>query len=641
MLWLVHPLQGESVAYIVQRAESLAGLFFLLVLYSVVRARQSSHRVWWYVLAVVSCWLGVATKEIVASAPLVVLLYDRAFWGGSFREALRRRWGVYLGMVASWVPLAGLVACTYFRRGDLLDPWSYASNQPGAILFYLRLAFWPVGLCHEYSLPPAETLVAILPATCVVGLLVAATLWGLVKGRGWGVVGASFFLILAPSSSIVPLVQLACDRRMYLPLAAVVTLVVLGGHALGQRLAGRGRQRGSLAVGVCVVAMLAVALGILAFRHNEIYRDQVSLWRNIVAHGCNSAWADHGLGDALSKQGQTAEATDYYQQAIDYYQQALKSKPNNTETHANLGSVLESVGRLPEAIKHYERAIQLDPDDAVSHNDLGLALAHTGRMSEAIEQYEQAIRLKPDYAEAHTDLGLALTIAGRPPEAIEQHRKAIQLQPEDAVAHNNLGLVLASSGQRDEAIEQFRLGTRYDPESAEIHQNLAIVLAMSNQLPEAVKEGELAVRLKPDYREAYQHLIAVLVRIGHIREALEHGKKAVTIVPDDPQCQQQVAWLMATHEPAEGDDAVRAVELAEQACTLTGHRDAVCVDTLAAAYASAGRFDEAVVMAKEAWRMAEDAGEDALAEEIHIRLQLYRDRKPYREPTAKRNTEEQ
>jgi tetratricopeptide (TPR) repeat protein len=623
MLWLVHPLQGESVAYIVQRAESLAGLFFLLVLYSVVRARQSSRRVWWYVLAVVNCWLGVATKEIVAIAPLVVLLYDRAFWGGSFREALRRRWGVYLGMVASWVPLAGLVACTYSAKVGRLDLWSYASNQPGVILFYLRLAFWPVGLCHEYSLPMAKTIGGILAPTCLLGLLVAVVLWGLVKGRGWGVVGASFFLALAPSSSIVPLMQLACDRRMYLPLAAVVTLVVLGGFALGQRLTGRFFQRGTLAVGISLVTLAAVVLGTLTFRHNEVYQDNISLWRNIVANGRDPAWACHGFGDILAKQGRFSEA-------IEYYERAVRLKPDYASAHNNLGVVLLNRGRLQEAVEHFEEALRLQPRYADAHDNWAAALLSMGRAEDAIAHCEAALRLNPACANAHYSWGNALLNLGRFAEAVEHYKMALEIQPTFATVHDNWGSALLRQGNFTEAIEHFKLAANSDPQDIIAHHNWGCTLSILNRRAEAIEHYRRAVEIQPNYAPSYYRLAKDLYAMGRPAEAIERGLQAVRLLPNEVEMVQFVASLLALHEGSEGGDPEKAIQLAQHVCRLTNHRDAACLDTLAAAYASAGRFDDAVTTAKEAWQMVQAAGQGSLAEEIHIRLQLYRDRKPYR-----------
>ena len=664
LLWVVHPLQTESVTYIVQRAESLAALFYLLVLYAAIRAARSHQPLFWHILAVVACLLGVATKETVVTAPLVVLLYDCTFTASSFREAIRRRWGLYLGLSASWMLLIGLVWSTglWGRQEELgsPNPWFYARSQPGVILHYLRLAFWPHPLCFSYGWPVAHTLREILPGTVMMGLLGVATVWGLMKRRGWGFLGAWFFLILAPTSSIMPLKQLAFEHRMYLPLAAVVTLAVVGMYAVSQRLAGRGWSSGR-ACSLASVGLVLAAAGVCTFltsRRNEAYHSQLSLWEDTVLKAPHNAAAYNNLGQLLAASGRTAEALKCFQEAvrvdpsqvearnnlgsalvelgraaeaIEHHEAALRIKPDNYLTHDQLGNALSSLGRHTEAFQHYQTALRRKPDYAEGLYNWGVALFNSGRTLEAIDRFEQAVRIQPRHAKAHTNWGNALYQLGRHQEAIEHYQRALEIQP-DAVAHNNLGLALASTGRLEEAIEHYRAALQIQSDYATAHSNWGMALSALNRYSEAGEHFEKALRIQPDFAAAHRNYAHALADSGRVAEAIEHSLQAVRCTPDQPQSQRLAAWLMATHEPADGGHAVQAVELAQRACALTHRRDMDCLDTLAAAYASAGRFDEAVSTAKEAWQLAQAAGQGSLAEEIHIRLQLYRDRKPYREP---------
>jgi tetratricopeptide (TPR) repeat protein len=563
LLWTLHPLQTESVTYIVQRAESLASLFYLLVLYGVIRGTQSPRAQAWYVLAVAACLVGAATKEIVCTAPLVVMLYDRTFVEGSFREAFRRRWGLYVGLAASWGLLAGLIWSTgpLGHQGEMPAPdaWSYARSQPGVILHYLKLSLWPSRLCFSLEWPVADTLVTILPPMLAVGLLVAATVWGLLRRSAEGFLGAWFFLILAPTSSVLPLHQLAIEHRMYLPLAGVITLIVAGGYLAGQRLTSRGSisERTVLSVGVCVVALVGVVMGLQTFRRNDTYQNGLSIWQDTVNKAPHNAIAHNSLGFALIEAGRSPEA-------IEHFQDAIRLQPHHAFAHYNLGNILLQVGRQPEAVEHYQQAVRLKPDFAPFHHSLGNALSALGRESEAMKHYEQAVRIKPDCAESHNNLASALARFGRLPQALEHLQEAARLKPADALSQHNLALTLW--------------------------------------------------------------------KVGRISEAIGHAQEAVRLSPTQPEFVRFAAWLLATHEASEGGNAEQSVKLAEKACGLTSRKDTACLDTLAAALASAGRFDEAVTTAKKAWQMAQAAGQSSLAEEIHIRLQLYRDRKPYREP---------
>ena len=633
LLWTVHPLQTESVTYIVQRAESLAGLFYLLVLYCVIRGVQSRHSVGWYIVAVGACWLGVGVKEVMATAPVVVLLYDRTFVEDSFRKILRQRWGLYVGLFGSWGLLVGLLARTGVSvlkdEVGSIGMWAYARSQPGIILHYLRLSLWPDRLCLCYEWPVADTLGAILPGMLVVGLLLATTTWGLRKWRGWGFLGAWFFLILAPTSSIMPLPQLAFEHRMYLPLAAVLTAVIAVGHLAAERLVRRGwtTERWCLAGKTGLVVLTAVALGLLTFRRNEAYRTELSIWEDTVEKVPHNAYANSDLGNALVNNRRLAEG-------IKRFEEAIRLKPEYDAGHNNLGVALHKSGRLPEAIEQFEETIRLKPDNASAHINMGNALKGMGRVAEAIEHYQEAIRLNPESAVAYYDLGNALTMCGRMAEAIEPYQEAIRLNSDDASVHMNLGAVLGEVGRLPEAIEHYQQALKINPNSAETFNNLAVAMVKSGDLQGSIEPFLKAVRLAPNYAEAHYNLSATLLRMDRIREAIGHAEEAARLTPTQWHFSRFAAWLLAIHEPDQGGDPTRAVELAQRACDLTNHRDVVCLETLAAAYASAGRFDEAVSMAKEAWQMTQAAGQDSLAEEIHMRLQLYRDRKPYREPAS-------
>ena len=635
LLWVLHPLQTESVTYIVQRAESLAAMFYLLVVYCVIRGIESPQGVLWYILAVVACFLGVATKETVATAPVLVLLYDRTLVSGSFRESIRRRWVLYLGLAASWGLFLGLVWSTglVVRQEEfgLSDPWSYARSQPGVVLHYLRLSLWPHPLCFNYAWPVAHTVGAILPGALAIGLLGAATVWELRKKRGWGILGAWFFLMLAPTSSIMPLKQLAFEHRMYLPLAAVLTGVVAGGFLACQYLIRTRRIAGRIcpAVGMICVAVAAVGLGLLTCWRNEVYRTDLSIWQDTVAKAPHNGYAQGDLGNALVRVGRSAEA-------LEPYERAIRLKPDFAEGHNNWGNALLMLGRPTEAIDHYQEAIRLKPEHPVTHNNWGNALSALGRQSEAVEHYQEAIRLKPDNAVTHYNWGDALSALGRHSEAIEHYEQAVRLKADDAEAHYKWGNALLAMGRQPEAIEHYGQALRLQPDYAEAHNNWGNALLAMGRQPEAIEHYLQALQINPDHVAIQINASLVLQQVGRIREAVEHGRQAVRLMPDHPQAHQTLAWILATHDESAGGDPTEAVKLAQRACTLTGRRDIACLDTLAAAYASAGRFDEAVATAKEAWQLAQSAGESSLAEEIHVRLQIYRDRKPYREPTVAR-----
>jgi len=339
---------------------------------------------------------------------------------------------------------------------------------------------------------------------------------------------------------------------------------------------------------------------------------------------------DRGL--ALVKAGQQ-------EQAIPCFQQAVEIDPAYATAHRNLGLALLTVGRADEAVVHYERTVQLQPDRPDAHNDLGSALLAAGKAPEAIAQYERALQLDPDYAEAHYNLGTALFDAGRTQEAIACFERTLQLNPNHAQAHNNLGSALLDVRRVQEAIAHYERALQLKPDHRKARNNLAKALAMARDLQARIRQYEEEVQRHPDSAEALRKLANLLMTDGDPREARRHFERAIQLDPRDVEAHNNLAWLLATRA-LEGDDLAKAVSLAERACELTDSRSPKCLDTLAAAYAAAGRFPEAVATAQKALDLAFVRGQSVLVKGVEARLELYRAGRPYREaaqPTERMN----
>ena len=596
LLWALHPLQTESVTYIVQRAESLMGLFYLLTLYCFIRGTEGQKAeepnpgrpgtsVFLYFSAFF-CLLGMATKEVMVSAPLILLLYDRTFVAGTFSEAWRRRRRFYAGLAATWLILLFLVLSTHNRGGSAgfgrgVSWTGYALTQFPAIFRYLRLSVWPHPLVFNYGAERVESLRAIWPTAVLVTGLMAATGWALVRAgpreRVLGFAGAWFFAILAPTSLVPIYTQTAAEHRMYLALIPVVGLIVVELH----------RRLGRAALPVCVA--LAAGLFVLTWERNQTYRSALVLWADTAAHcpgnvvardnlGCelekvpgrtretiaefeaalrldpNDVTAHTNLGFVLSRDGRTAEA-------IAQSEEALRLDPNNAAAHANLGFALSAEGRTAEAIAEYEAAVRLKPNQAEMHYNLGFALARTaGRLDQAIAEFAEALRLKPDDVEAHYDLGFALSAEGRTAEAIAQYEEALRLKPDHAQAHNNLGNALSAEGRTAEAIAQYEAALRLEPNDAEAHNNLGNALSAAGRTTEAITQYETTLRLKPAYAEAHFNLGNALENMpGRLNEAIAQYEAAANLKPDDPAVHLNLADALL-RTPGRTEEAVEHLE---------------------------------------------------------------------------------
>jgi tetratricopeptide (TPR) repeat protein len=321
--------------------------------------------------------------------------------------------------------------------------------------------------------------------------------------------------------------------------------------------------------------------------------------------------------------------------AIAHYRTALEIQPDSPETRIQLGYALAKQGQLPQAVESYRRALALAPDSAEAHAYLGSALATQGKLDEAIEHFEQALRTKPDHAELHDWLGAALRERGKPEEALGHFREAVRLDPSLAGAHLNLGRALKQQGKLDEAVQHYRRAIAIDPRLAAAHNSLGSALGSQGRLTEAVREFRAALRLQPDYDEAHNNLGVALRMLGERDQALEHLRAALAGRPDWAAPMGEIAWIVATHPDPKRRNPAEGVRLATRAAELTGRRDPVVLDALAAAYAAAGDWDAAVATAEAAIALASGRS-GALAEDIAKRLALYRGRQPYREPVGAR-----
>jgi tetratricopeptide (TPR) repeat protein len=493
LLWELHPLQTESVTYVVQRAESLMGLFYLLTLYCFIRGADRQFEAGgapgrgrgghaWMGLAVLACLCGMATKEVMVSAPVIVFLYDRTFLAPSFAQAWRRRWPTHLALAATWLLLASLIVRGGARGGSVGFgtgvAWrDYVLTQCPAIWHYLTLCFWPHPLVFDYGFHLIRDPRIVVPAAGAVLALGVATIVGLVRWPACGLAGCWFFAILAPTSLVPGSSQVMAEHRMYLALAPVIVLALFGLRRLGR----------TAFIGVS--AVLAVACAGLTARRNADYRSALSLWSDTVAKVPDNPWAREGLADALAQGGRDNEAlTDY--------RAAVRLRPDYPEGHYNLGVELAKLARGPDAISEFRQAIGLKPGFPAAEYNLGLALAQAGRLDEAAAHFQNTLALRPDFPGAHLNLGSVWWQLGRAAPAAEQLRAAVAEDPGSAQARTEFGMALAASGRLDGAISLFRTVVELQPDLAAAHENLAIALRQAGLAAEAELQLAQARRLR-------------------------------------------------------------------------------------------------------------------------------------------------
>jgi len=576
LLWTLHPLQTEAVTYAIQRAESMMGLFYLLAFYGFIRSADSTVPGRWRAFSIVCCFLGAMVKEVTATAPVLLLLYDRTFVAGSFSAAWRQRRRFYLGLAAIWPLLAFLVAGGGGNRGGTIGFgvgvawWAYGLTQFQAVARYLWLSIWPHPLIFEYGTFWIKHAAEVIPFAAIVVALAAATLAALWKRPVAGFFGAWFFCILAPTSLVPGTTQMIVEHRMYLPLAAIVVPAVLGLQAaLGRR-------------GLFAALALAAGLGAVTERRNADYRTAQALWRDTVIKRPSNASAHNNLGCVLKDQNRIPEA-------VAELNRALQLEPDQAEAHYNLAAALLQTGDVAGAIAQFREAVRDQPDYAAAHNNLGAALTQAGQPAEAIPEYEAALRLKPDYPPAHDNLGTALAEMNRGPEAIAQFREALREDPDYAEAHCNLGAALAQAGKLSEAVAEYEAALRLEPDYPKAHNNLATALAKMNRLTDAIAQFQQAVRSKPDYAEAHFNLGDAFVQAGRLPEAIAEYETALRLKPDYAEARNNLGTALL--QTGRLTDAIAQFQQAVQAKPDY----AAAHFNLGGALAQAGRLPGAVV----------------------------------------------
>ncbi len=569
LIWTVHPLNTEAVTYIIQRTESMMGLFYLLTLYCLIRAAASSRPARWYIAAIVVCAMGAGCKETIASAPVVILIYDRVFLARSFKEVFRRRWLLYIALAATWGLLAALVVPGGGRVTLLGAEFSwalsnYALMQIAAVAHYLRLCFWPHPLIVDYGALPFEgATLSIWPATVML-IVLAATVWALCRRPRLGFLGVWFFGILAPSSTIVPLlIQPVAEKRMYLPLAAVVVAVVVCAYILGRRLLDRPgvarTLRPTFAIaGVGLTAAVVVILGFLTVRRNYDYRSSFSVWDDTIAKKPSNWRAWHNRGRAYSKMGSHDKAisdftrgirlnprhakahgnrgVSYGQQgdldkAIHDFNRSIELEGNDPDAYYNRGLTHGRMDNLDKAIRDFTRAIELEPNDAQVHNHRGLTHSKKGNYDAAIRDFTRAIELEPGYVQARNHRGLAHDQKGDYDKAIHDYTRVIEINPNSAPAHNNRGLAHRKKGHFDKAFRDFNRAIELDPDYAEAHNNRGFAHAQNRDLDKAISDFSRAIELDPDYARACYNRAATYGNKGDTDNAIRDYTRAIELDP--------------------------------------------------------------------------------------------------------------
>ncbi len=490
LLFVSHPVQTQAVTYIVQRFASLSTLFYLasLVMYIKARGSDSSKnaRYAFYAASIVSAILAMRTKEIAFTLPVMAVLYEFMFFRGDIRKRMLYLLPLLLTMFI--IPLStmstqggstgakGIDELTEIAGSVDVSRWDYLNTQFRVIVTYIRLLFFPVNQNLDYDYPIYRTFFAP-PVFLSFLFLLGVFCWGIYllyrsntsdqANRFWYRLIAFgifwFFVTLSVESSIIPILDIIFEHRLYLPSVGFFMALMSGIVFIHVRLANRGKAVAKVVMPVMILAVIILSL--TAHTRNMIWRNEVTLWEDVVKKSPYKARPHTNLGLAYEKQGRIDDAAKKYQTAITH-------DPDYAIAHNNLGGAYYKQRRFDDAIKAYQMAIKLSPDYTAAHYNLGLAYQEQGRLDDAVREYQAAIERDPNHPEVHYSLGGAYYKQGRFEEAIQGYQTAIKLKPDHAKAHNNLGATYQEQGRLDDAIKAYRTAIELEPDYAKARYNL-------------------------------------------------------------------------------------------------------------------------------------------------------------------------
>jgi protein O-mannosyl-transferase len=505
LLFAVHPLRVESVAWATERRDVLSGLFFLLTLSFYIRSQDDSEthlRRTWFAMALIAHFFSLTAKATAITMPAVLLLLDiypmrRISW----------RWQSWFGFdgrkvlweKAPFIVLAvlfAIIALFAQQRAGALRPvqqyfFTYRVGQAAyGIIFYLWKSILPLALSPLYELPfdfdvwtPIFVLSGIAAVSITVALFLLRHRWP--AGLACWVY---YLVLLAPVLGVAQSgPQLVADRYSYLSCMSWAILAAGGFFHLWQSADRRpARRRVLIATSVIVIAVL-IGLGEIAIKQTRVWHDTRTLWQHVIAVAPQSSIAYYNLGRMLEDENKPKDA-------LAYYNYALTINPAYADAHYNLARLLAKQGLQVQAIDHYRQSLAIRPNDADAHNNLGLLLALRGEVEPSLEEFQKAVRIDPNYGKAFFNMGRIIARQGKPDEAIQNYRRALQLNPDEVAVLTELGDELARQGQLDEAIVHLTKAVTVKPGLPDAHVALARALAAQGKIMEAEKHYREALR---------------------------------------------------------------------------------------------------------------------------------------------------
>jgi tetratricopeptide (TPR) repeat protein len=640
LLFGLHPLRVESVAWVTERRDVLSSSFLLASVFAYLTAHRPGaqpHRLRWISIAFVSFVLSLFSRAMGVTLPLILLLLDRyplRRWGVAARES---RLGGFRAALVEKVPFvivalaAAFVAPLAQRFVGAAIPVAQHSivariaQACYGLAFYMWKTVAPVGLIPIYELHlPLNPLALRFILSGV--LVVAAAVALLLLRRRYPAVSlaaACYAILLLPVLGFVQSGQQeVADRYSYLP---SIGWTILAGGALAWLW--RSRPGALRAAALLAPALVIGGLSVLSWRQCLVWRTPESLWTHTVRWDANCATGQYNLGTVLARRGDAGGALPYLRravsinagyvdafynlgnaltelkrpaEAVEAYRATIRLKPSYPQAHFHLANALAAIGESDAAVQHYRLAVQHRPDYFEARYSLALQLGDHGRPAEALPEYREALRLKPDDPDLHYDFGRALALSGDAEAAMAEYREALRLRPNFPAAHINLGVALMALGRRDEAVQEYQKALELKPDFAEAHYNLANMWNAQGKSEDAMRAYREALRINPAYVEAHINLGNALGRSGRTSEAIQEYEEALRLNPGHPDAHYNLGAALGLQGKL--DEAVAHF----REVLRVRPNDTAARLNLGAGLAALGRVDEAAAEYREILRIDPD-----------------------------------
>jgi tetratricopeptide (TPR) repeat protein len=444
LVWFVHPVQTQSVTYVVQRMNSMAGMFYILAFWMYAKGRMSSakkHASIWFTGCGVAWLLAMGTKEIAATLPFFLFLYEWYFFRDLQFSWMRKRLIYIVGLIVALICLAYFylgpdpiekLLLGYQARGFSLQ--ERVLTQFRVIFFYLGLFFLPLTgrLSLEHNFTISRSLIE--PSTTILSILGILLIFALAIRLAKTNRLISFCIIwflgnLVIESSVLPL-EILFEHRLYLP--TMLIFLPLAQAFLNDRRWNK--------AGFGFLVCLVIVLGVMTHSRNQVWRDPVIFWNDSIRHSPDNARLYNNLGLALYRRGEV-------QNSIKEFEEALRISPTYALAHNNLGLSYRLQGNQNKAVLHFNKALQYDPKISEAHANLGAIYGQQGIFNKSYSHLQEAVRLNPASAVAHNNFGNILLLLGRFDEAIDNYNKALRLMPDYEEARYNLAIAKDRSGK--------------------------------------------------------------------------------------------------------------------------------------------------------------------------------------------------